>query len=1312
MSDSATSRAIPASNTRNDGKSRLALPTFSSVDPHQSRSYSRDDEKPESSTSGSLRTWSKARRSGSRGRVNGSREKGDTVQDLRPYEPPFMPEVSQKMESPKDVQSEEAAKAKLAQDHTRAGRRTSNRSSSGFLLGSIGRSGRLPKILQQKPTSESSADRKGKSKSTSPAVSRGGDSDNLQPQQTPITRLRQSESRASSSIGSSPLSTEVTDGQNGGLHRGPVGQAAERLTPFTANRASSSEVPEHKIEIRKRPTTSVGYDTDPAQIVNMALTLSEARRRQASERRYVSANQPGRSRVVSSATTGTASSRQAQTGSVAQYLQTQRTPSMKSTPGTPLIPSEALTNPSVVDDDVVMEDDLGPGVSAATKARVERARTFFELAYEHRRLLSHLPPVRRPNSKAYTHAQSKAYNPLQYIRNRKLRIWEKTPIDSEVDGWHDVERVRNWVNAVIEGHADKEFDVDECVRLPPLKEQQHNESSRDTSVSASKERQPGRTNQDSVFRTRRPRSDWITAPADILADCFWLEQGMNKVKILDRDNNNIYPPNTQFKFSGWRNRTPVHLPEGLQQPSPPPEREHEHDSKGLLHPVSELPMFKSAHQKPSHRGKRSKVKDSIAAVDEGGFSKGLKTLMDDSSSDSTGGSSGGGSPGAERGRRRLRKKRRQQEDISPGQLPSPPHARQLGDTTASDQSAPASRHQSKRTSLDHGTSRVGRFLKRESASKSRGSSSLTREHRQRDSISKFPVLDEQPRNSAEYDTTAPNSPSHPVWPSIAINLESPPRSRSASPVKRHGHVSSILRPLHRHSKNESISTKDFSDFKKSSGHVPKEDKVKDESTDASRGTSPMTRGQSPGTKRDSHMPVSVAVEQQPMSRLTTRTSTHPNEHGKIRGMFKGGRIAELVGHEVSKVGDYIWKKEPPTAYARRYSADSGKSGYESDSETEPMNGNVIKTPHGHMLRSRSSTLSSAKSDSPNLNSKTSPGSGGRPKYNNPNLPSFTSPFDKDREAQERKLSHLTPSSVDGDHISRQAAEHRSASKSPRLDRLAPPRLNTGERSSSGNRLTPSRSHESGLGLVLTRSQEASNKLNTALGDSTPFASGVDLGRMSTHALDESPYVTFRDINRAQAFIYSSASKAKEIGRRADLPRKRPDYLTDAMAGFQTQNAHTKADLAMVSRREEKVVAAQHIMATLTVEASKFEEMLQKFSSKTAPSLHRMLQELEDQVDNKMTPRVRHSADEASELSIRLASTTTLAVKGVNEAIDSALVARTGGPLRWIRGAWYKSIEMAVVSLLWGIWAVVSIIRILMAVMTGVGRGFRWLVWWN
>jgi hypothetical protein len=815
-------------------------------------------------------------------------------------------------------------------------------------------------------------------------------------------------------------------------------------------------------------------------------------------------------------------------------------------------------------------------------------------------------------------------------------------------------------------------------------------------------------------RPRRPRSDWVTHPGDLIADCFWLEQGSNKRKILDRDNNTIYPPDIELRYSDWRRRTPADIPLNLQQPASSAEQiDSIGESREPLNPVSQLPTFKSAHHDHSSHRKRSKFKDSLAAADDGGLAKGLKVFMDDSDSSGSSVLSDDDSAGAERGRRRLRKRHRQQ-DISPMAHPPTPPARP-SEANASDGSPANPRRSSKQPSHDHGISKVGRFLKRESHSKATtpNNRSKTRaEHDRHHSINRFPTAEEQPRSSAEYDTTAPNSPVHPTWPSIAINLESPPQSRSPSPAKRH--LPAILKPLQRHHKHDAVQTTDFGNLsKRSSITTGGDSKPEVQSSEQSRGTSPMTRGQSPMTKQESSAGNATAPELHGVSRVSTK-STIPSDHSKIRGIFKGGRIAELVGHEVSRVGDFIWKKDPPPGYRRR-SSQSDQSGYETDSEVEPMNGTVVKTPGAMLVRSRSSTIESRKSDySPETN-KSSASPRDQPRYNIPNLPSFTSPFDRDREEQQKKLSLLTPDDSH-DHISRQAAEHRSASRSPRLDRLAPPRLNTGSRSASPVPADSSADDKLGLALRLTRSQDASEKLNSALhgpGSSSLAAmrsrqSGLDLSQISTRDLDgESPYVHWRDIQRAASFIYSSAVKAKEIVRRCEAPRDKPVHLLQALGG---KTSLMQSSFGTVRAKEEHVVAAQLIMSNMSKYSGTFDETLQHFTGTVAPNLHRSLQELEDLIDNKMTPRVRTSADEAGELSIKLASTSTLAIKSVNEAIDAALRQRRRGPVRWIRRAWYASIEYTVVSLLWLIWAIVSLVRGVLAVFSGTMKITRWILW--
>lgn len=1278
--------------------SRPSLPTFESV---AHRPGSRED-RPESSASGSRRSPS----------LGGSKERSSLRHSL-------------------SSMANASGNTEVNGDHQHS-RRASHRSSGGFLLGSIGHSTRVPQLLTKTPE-----DPKGKRKSEGIQLS------------VPKRRVRHAQTHSRGSLTGSPLATEVhpenvPQAQNGsgGLIAGTnTRHSMSRSRPGTRSSGGSSG---QHLEIHRPPPPTFGYDTDPSQIVNMALSLSEARRRQASIKRYVSNDQHGR-RIISTASSNPNRDR-VPSASIAPYLTPPR-------PASTSISTNGITDTNVVDQQQQRDQDSSPSeamgvdspslldepeISEATAARVERARIYFELAYEHRRLLPHLPPVRRPKASVRPpdlESQTKAYNPLQYIRNRKLRIWDKTTINAEAEGWHDVEKVRKWVDTVIETHHEPRNDPSEIVRLPHIS---HSESHPDDSdQEGSKSRPPTQPNEQP--KPRRPRSDWIMNPGDMLADCFWMEQGMNKMKTRDRNNNQIYPPDTHFRFSGWRNRTPLDVPANLQQPTPPPEEEEVYEEELPLHsPAPDLPTFKSAHHtfgRGPHSKKRGKIKDSFAGMEENGNRrKGLRLFMDDSSDESGSDRSPGASGGEkQRGRKRLARKRQQKHNSSesPGNPLSSSNAKDSFFSRAlspSPKSQPSSAPNSNRASLEHpGFGRWKRDAVKGNTPRSRSQNRA--EYGRQDSSTKFPSFHDRPRSSGEYDSTAPNSPVAIVWPSIAINLESPPQSRSPSPSKK---KTSILNPFRDkpYGKHDKVDATDFADLSQAGSRQPSfEDKqLSDYSPTASRGTSPMTRGQSPLSKR-----VSVSTQGDPVpmpgdhrdstaSRVSTRSTVPSNEHSKIRGIFKGGRIAELVGNEVTRVSDFIWKREPPPGY-RRGSNDTvstvsdGEPDHEGDGHA---NGDVYKTPPRPRIRSRrASTLSSKNELLTSPVSSKSPPSGERPKYNNPNLPSFTSPFERDKGAQDKKQQALlspTASSEDRDHISRLAAEHRSASRSPRMDKLAPPKLDTGRATGPGG-LDRRSSYGFGANLDLSPSRDASDKYNSAISEVGPgFDRGMTTsgltkaGKMSiAPQVDESRQVARRNIERATALLLCSAVKAREIGRRADMPRKQtPKYLSETMALDGSDHHHV--DLSLVSRREEHVVAARIIMSRLSTQAAAFDERMRRFSSTTAPALHTELQRLEDLVDNKMTPRVRLSADEAGELSMKLSTTSTLAVKGLNDTLDGAFRRRRRGPIRWFRRLWYASIEYTVVSLLWGIWAVVSLIRIVLAVFRGTTRTVRWLFW--
>ncbi|KIW20738.1 hypothetical protein PV08_01316 [Exophiala spinifera] len=1151
------------------------------------------------------------------------------------------------------------------------------------------------------------------------------------------------------SFKSSPLASELRD--EAVVHNKSAGGALIPGTDFRRSLSSSQQEPQtngsatsrsRDDEAQSSRGASVGYDQDSVQIVQMALNLSEGRRRLASGRRYVSLDQ-GERRVVSTASTVDPRST-VKRKSIAPFLATSRQSSRTGSPKAKQSSRRLESKAPAMDDDLIDFDiNLPDQISPATMARVEKAKLYFELAHEHRRLLSHLPPIRRPGAPAPSsgaEAMQKAYNPLQYVRNRKLRIWEKTSLDSEADGWHDIEKVRAWVDAVISSHSETQHDPLECVRLPPLdqKPAASDDQEQDGSPVEAKSAASPRIQDPYFSKPTRPRSDWVTHPADLLADAYWLEQGLNKTKIQDRDNNLIYPPNTHFRFSGWRNETPVEIPSTLRQQHSPTQQDVESGGPDEVPPsaLPELPTFKSAHHKHTHR---SKFRGSLPAKESSSSrerSRIRHKLFHDSESDGSESSSSEHNS-TDRGRRRLRRKRLHSPlgkgtDAHRSDSPSKhsPHV--------NDSSQPSSTLNSKRSSVDH--SALTKMLKIENLKKA---SPLSRS-RHRDELSrptsiKIPTrssLDqEQPRRvSSEYDTTtAQNSPDVPQWPSIAINL-SPPPSRGSSPARKH--MSSILHPFHskQDSKDvEHISATDFAHAPQAQPNQSAGETKHQSESNGSRGTSPMTRSLSPFSKpgtESTHTDdfgglLSGDSKSTSISKVTTRSAgTGGSDHFKFRGIFKGGRIAELVGNEVSRVGDFIWKRDPPPPDHRHHMSisDSSLRSYRgSDSEKETgINGIVIKTPPPMRPLSRSSTVSSTKSERllPTT-SRISPMENGRPQYNNPNLPSFVSPFQRDKEQQQRKQA-LSPG-TDGirsdstDHISRLAVQHRSSSRSPRLARLSLPKLDTGN-TISPSELERKQSYGFGAAIDLSRSRDASELLNTALGSTTGLTglhgsrSAGDLTRVPTTSEEsESTGTSWRDIGRAEALLYSSAVKAREIGRRSEeeMPEL-PKFFLGTLNPVEKDLCMTQRQRC--KRREYYIMAAKNIMRNLDQHSAVFNEKLQLFSSEVAPRLHMQLQQLEDMIENRMTPQIRTTADHAGELGMKLTTTSTLAVKELNDSIEKAMRNRRRGPIRLLRLLLFAGIEWTVVSLLWLIWAIVSIVRLVTGTFRTIGCVVKWLLW--
>ena len=942
--------------------------------------------------------------------------------------------------------------------------RRSKRASGGFLLESSPNSSRLSRsLLSQKLM-------KGKEKPDDQALS------------VPKRRLQVDGHDSPSSSRASPLSSEikssppmnghsVQDHQNGWTNQQFPGSLRSDGTASSRQQASS-----------------YGFDSDPSQIVEMALRLNEGRRRQASARRYVSGATEGR-RIVSAATTRPPTS--SPSAKSDKQSDNQPAPRLRPSNPDPITPQKRgreLENeptdtlpPTVGElspeqDAITIEDEMQ--ISRATQKRVENAKAYFELAYEHRRILSHLPPVRNPHAQIRSEQpgyDSKAYNPLQYVRNRKLRFREKAPLDAEGEGWHDVLKVRAWVDAVVNNHPQTKHDPLECVRLPPLTllDKDPNELDNDPNVGSKKAGPTG--------RPRRPKSDWVTHPGDIIADAFWTEQGLNKQKIYNRDNEPVFPPGTKFHFSGWRNRTPINVPAGLRSSSPgsPPS----FDRQDSVPAAPDLPVFESAHKDHGWGMARSKFASALHKK-----SKNTKNndKIFDTSSDSS--DSGGVTEPRKESRGRKRRAKHHEKLSLPHGDPFDEPAK--GAERRGSDSIDVSRRHSRQDSIDHAN--LLRYLRRNSTSLSETHNDHDKHKlgRRRGFLGNVRLDSEPEYGRSSFESTAPPTPAHLGFPSIAINL-SPPDSRSQSPgQKPRGSFLGVVKDKIQ-SQKDHIERTDFaggiSSSNKGSEDSASQFRHKVASRDASRDTSSRSRGTSPftqgqhGFSLDEGSPTIAEPRASTISKTSTRTTDSASRQHRVRGMFKGGRIAELVGNEVSRVGDFIWKRDPPR---RSDITETGSnSGYESDSDD--LSDVQDKTPE--RVKQARQPPNGATPDSPVT--KTSPREAMQ--YHIQGLPSFTSPFQRDKAAQDEKEDKLRAQSPGGtrqekgdkndnhlDPIVTGSAASR-AGRSPRFNNLMPPKLDIRAATPDGRRS----SYGFGQAYDLSRTRSASQLYNSAINDS-------------------------------------------------------------------------------------------------------------------------------------------------------------------------------------------------------------------------------------
>ncbi|SLM38515.1 hypothetical protein LPUS_08747 [Lasallia pustulata] len=1115
--------------------------------------------------------------------------------------------------------------------------------------------------------------------------------------------------------------------------------------------------------LRPDPPPVNGFDMDSAQIVSLALNLSESRRRTTSAGGVPSVDGVGGRRHVS---TGQLSAGLVMTGgSLRQHLQPQRRTSRNISPrlttlGRPS-PDPVHTgawespgsrsrsiNASSINGSSIDNIPLEP--SDATLSRAERARISLELSYEYRRLLQYLPALPVPSTsrpstakatsrKAMDNVQElgRSYNPLQYIRNRKVRARERKTFNAEAEGWKDVERVQEWVNKVAADRKGVTTVIDTDAPLPPYETPEGVKNNDASPVSSLRHPNGPRTTKQS-----RPRLDWMTTPWDLLADAYWLEQESNKKLIEDRHGNKLYLgisrlTSHQSRFSQDQPRVPNYrsdsIPRNLnrsESPETAPSTQgsvrqdsfgnergrRQHHLRESIHSLQEQSgsrerkgpwhrnLIRSRSSSSSSRGgymsrgrkhhKHSSIRDNFdSAVLEKQMMEMLEREIENDQWGTLGGVEGDMS---------------EQIDHSRAQ-----QANREGTGVTTGPRKTSARSERGEPLPDNPRSDYAPTSTRVSFDAERG---------------------QKPRTSFEdVDNTAPSSPTTDGFvPSIAINL-SPPASRSVSPTKKP--LSSRLSNFKssRSKERQFIDENDFAVEVGStrSGLRPAVSKGRSAHyTGMERAASPVDGLLSPKSAEKFGKELRRSG-----SKKVKGSKEFGEPESRLWGLLKGpGKIGETVGSGVSKVGYLLWKRDNAGNNLRAESPVSSYPSEPSDSDYDSGAGGRTRYDRGRQSGTGTDDEDLARLSRKSTNNES-------PKYHISNLPSFKSSFKRDEQARSPNLGL-----PDDHHITRQQREQKERGRSSRFEQLAPPKMDMRSISPSpsrpglasrtaprGRESDPSSrgSRPSSLAPSVTGVRRASQGLNTILGLPGTFGrhgtfappvtglAGLDVRRRSSQlpdlerkrhwsisdrgVPDARGTVTRRDIDRVRALLLSSGIKANEICRRAQEIRDPPSPL------LQKLKAITKAPLPEVSRSQEHVLAARILVRNIDDGNAQLKEAAERLRINTVDRLHDQIKAIDEKISSTLTPLVRACADEADAFGAELTTTHTLSVKQLNDSLNT-MMRRRRRRLKWVRKGGYVLLEWTLLGIMWWVWLIVVIIKFFRGAIVALIRGLRWLFW--
>ena len=1067
-----------------------------------------------------------------------------------------------------------------------------------------------------------------------------------------------------------------------------------------------------------RKATSA-FDADQAQIVNFALILSENRRRQFSTGRFASADYSGSLPLApigdlppttpalpSSQTLRSLSQqKQSEFGNAKRadsktYLKSPRDPQRTQNESgsdqnslAVLFPAGSIT---------VDAGDFYP--SEATLLRVERAKAELELNYEYRRLLQYLPKIPVPQTSRpstarqsasglgdSTEALGRLYNPLQYIRNRKARVRERSLLNAEAEGWKDVDAVRGWVDKVAGEQQRHDSNTSDSIMLPPFPP---------IAKTSSPNTQSPRHNLDMpgaspTTRELRPRIDWKTAPWDMLADAYWQEQSGNKTLMESGKGQKIYVTQRSkaLTYAGAGRIRQQSLPRrSLSIPRSIVSGDRDRKPEASLKESSLLERGRPRH----HRLQSfTSARDYSSSQDRrSGWRRRLLRSASPSSSEES-------EPAAGRTASKVRIRGTTSRELQSTLILEKQVTRLLAKNAKARGSALDKEVETRKDLISDGGKRENNIP----------TSIPQKDHRSPDSwherqgVGQITVRPETPPNRTvlNYDDETRNRDisgrSKRVLEGSALesdvaNTLSPDGTRSLRQSYRSSpsspDVSLASREARRTRRRDNPPVRDYSKgvldhFADGFGSTqsPK--------TDSSAGyLSPQSAG-SFNRLRKTHS-----------GHRYTKSTDSKDFESKLRGFLKGTKIADIVGNPVARVGEFIWKRD--------------------GSDAEVFHSPVAPTPDA-------SDVDEGLREDPSRAAEQNPVYDGPDRSGSrPELPIFKSPFRSEKNDRERastaslqpnfalsqkrkpdRFSHIAPPPLDMRSVSPSPAASRiQSAQSPNEEVTAARPLSSGRAQDQVFRPTERRhaiaNHLSHPPRRQQTFYETALEPHRDQDSQWPGSDALHFMNITERLLSPlSVAVHRKDVEIIKCLSQSSAVVSGEITQQVFELRQRssrPEISCQpALATSRSVNAYAQA----------KILEAKAITLAVGSKSQAMDQEIMGLSANVMPGITKQLQVIERKISSELTPAVRISGVDADKLSAELATTRTLELKRLNDSID-LFTRRKRRRFRWLRRGVYLLLEWTLVGLMWWAWLVVVMIKIMRVSIGGFIATFKWLLW--